>query len=176
MPKKTKKKITKRTIDKKFELVKILGPSFLMFLGVLVTSPYFLPVLMNQPQQNATIAKEGISWDDQVKLNTLGAEIEVDLGEYMNTTDSLKIRELDAKLTVLANEEAAIMKKYNPNYIPRWPHRYYEQDPIMGFVFLIWVGIIAFICYTSYLIIDFILEWKIRKYIENKYDIVEDSY
>lgn len=59
--------------------------------------------------------------EDRIEVNKLSAQINILADKYYKANESVEKQKLDAELRALAQEEAAIMRKYNPNYVPRWP-------------------------------------------------------
>jgi hypothetical protein len=62
-----------------------------------------------------------IPQDDLDRYNALSAQISDLSGRYYATTDPEERLLLDDILRRFADDEAEIMRKYNPAYLPRWP-------------------------------------------------------
>lgn len=62
-----------------------------------------------------------IPQEDLDRYNALSVQISYLSGQYYVTTDPEQRLLLDDMLLRLADDEAEIMQKYNPEYIPRWP-------------------------------------------------------
>jgi hypothetical protein len=95
-------------------------------------------------------------YEDQVRTNSLANQIDSLTILYLESNDSIEETKICANLSVLIKEESDIMKKYNPNYIPRTnpclahPTTIPTMPPPISSVSLIWLLFsILFITGTS---------------------------
>jgi hypothetical protein len=128
----TKKDIAQEEFDRKLKLLSIIVPVITCIISVII-APW---LLMYSAHSNQTVAVTPsptpgyqISKEDQLQLQIIQAKFPVALSYYNNKSDPIRSQEANRELTVLANEEAAIMRKYVPDWPPRWP---VNQTAAMG--------------------------------------------
>jgi hypothetical protein len=93
-----------------------------------------------------------MSPDDQSQDNYLLGQINLNVEKYFQTSDPIEKAKLDGELVGLANQEAGIMRKYNPNYIPRWPILPPSPPPPKIFPWSIAAIVIVILTISSYFI------------------------
>ncbi len=108
-----RKRITQKDFQRKIQVWTLLITLIVAVVGSLTA---ICIAYVNRPN-----AEYIMSHDDQLEVNKLSAQINLLLERYFATQDQTEKNKLDAELRVLAETEATIMRKYNPNYQPRWP-------------------------------------------------------
>ncbi len=111
MPK--KKRLTQKEFERKIQVWTIVITLIVSVIGSLtaITLAY-----LNRPNTEYIMAH-----DDQLEVNKLSAQISLLSARYFAAQDQTEKERLNAELDMIAKTEAAIMRKYNPNYQPRWP-------------------------------------------------------
>ncbi len=96
-----------------------VGIALISLLWAPIVGEYVKDTFFSEP----VIIRE-IDFEDQVKVNSLVYEINALNSLYTsqyanNSSDYINKTKICAELAALISEEAGIMKKYNPNYVPR---------------------------------------------------------
>ncbi len=138
MPK--KKHVPQKAFERKIEVWKTVIP----LIVALISSLTLVSIaLLNKPK-----TEYKMSPDDQLEVNRLSALINLLSEKYFEAKDQNEEERLDAELRVLAETEATIMRKYNPNYRSRWPLARWQSriglSAILISLALVAVGISAY--------------------------------
>jgi hypothetical protein len=154
MPK--KKRVTRIDSERKLEVWKaVVIPLIVAVLGSLTVIGV---AYLNQPK-----TEYKMSQDDQLEVNKLSAQINLLSEKYFEAKDQTEKERLDTELRVLAETEAAIMRKYNQNYLPRWPlaprRSFIRQHPAL----LISLALMLLAGISTHYALKRIWEWKRRR-------------
>ena len=109
------KRITEKDFQRKVQLWTIVVTLIVAVIGSLTAIGV---AYLNKPKTEYIMSP-----DDQLEVNKLSAQINLLAARYFAAPDQTERDKLDAELRVLAETEATIMRRYNPNYQPRWPLR-----------------------------------------------------
>jgi hypothetical protein len=113
-----KKRLSQKEFDKKLKVWTIVVPLITSVVGSLtaVGVAYISSIPKEGPKVEYRLAS-----DDAVEVNKLQAQISLLTSKYFQTNDEGEREKLEVQLRALADAEANVMRKYNPNYTPRWP-------------------------------------------------------
>ena len=151
-----RKQSNKKDFEKRIKVWTLLIPLITCFIGSFVTLG--ITYLSNRSKIEYKI--EG---NDQLEANKLAAQINLLCRKFFQTNDQDERERLNAELNVLAQAEATIMRKYNPNYRPRWPilieplpieprevleNSRYRQQPTFLIIYLLFTVFASIIAYT----------------------------
>jgi hypothetical protein len=109
-----RKQSNKKDFEKRIKVWTLLIPLITCFIGSFVTLG--ITYLSNRSKIEYKIEE-----NDQLEANKLAAQINLLCRKFFQTNNQDERERLNAELNVLAQEEATVMRKYNPNYRPRWP-------------------------------------------------------
>ena len=104
---------------------------------------------------------------EQSKLKGLSARIDTLGNRYIQTKNSIERKKLDVELTGLADTEASIMRKYDPNYESRWQKVTVSHSYLRSPIMILFIIILVVLVYFS-------RHFTIR-FLTKKYDIEHDS-
>lgn len=111
-----KKHITQKDFERKVQFWTIAVTLIVAVIGSLTAIGV---AYLNKPKTEYIMSP-----DDQLEVNKLSAQINLLSNRYFAAQGQTEREKLDAELRVLAESEATIMRRYNPNYRPRWPLHY----------------------------------------------------
>jgi hypothetical protein len=103
--------ISQTDFERKLRILSIVVP-----LIICIISSVFAPLATGFVNSLGKIPSEDLD-----RYNALSEQISYLSGQYYATTDPEQRLLLDDILRRLADDEAEIMQKYNPEYLPRWP-------------------------------------------------------
>lgn len=109
-----RKQSNKIDFEKRIKVWTLIIPLITCSIGSLVTLG--IAYLSNRSKIEYKIEE-----DDQLEANKLAAQINHLCRKFFQTNNQDEKERLNAELNVLAQAEATVMRKYNPNYRPRWP-------------------------------------------------------
>ena len=162
-----KKPLSKQEFDKKIKVWTILVPLITCLTGSATTVGVAAYLAKPSSSQNL------ISLEDRLEANKLSVEINDLAYRYHKSSDLVEKQRLDTELRTHADEDATIMRKYNPNYVPRWPQvPFASPSPAAGAEFerpfpwrlieLVVINVFVFYC------LNVIISARIRRKFEVK--------
>jgi hypothetical protein len=178
-----KKKLSQKQFDRKIKIWSaIISPILVALIGALTTiSVAYISSISRKQTQSAEVQYR-ITEKDSLDIEILSAQIDTLRKRYYITDDPIERDKLNVELTVIAQKEADIYRKYFLGYTPRWPP--YEpgggeayNDPIV-YYFFIFAAIIGILMLAPVL---FLLIWGamlairpvVRKTLRKRYEVVQ---
>jgi hypothetical protein len=109
-----RKQVSKKDFEKRIKMWTLLIPLITCFIGSFTTLG--VTYLSNRSKIEYKIEE-----NDQLEANKLSAQINHLCRKFFQTNNQDEKERFNVELSVLAEAEATVMRKYNPNYRPRWP-------------------------------------------------------
>jgi hypothetical protein len=117
----TKRRVSNRVFDRRIKIW-----SLVVQVIAAIIAGYVALLIAYYPSQLKVENK--ITMADQIAVNDLSDQIRSALFKYIESSNSNEKETLKNQLNVLSEQEAGIMRKYNPFYRPRSPY----QLPLEG--------------------------------------------
>jgi hypothetical protein len=151
-----KKPITQKGFERKIQFWTIAVTLIVAVIGSLTAIGV---AYLNRPKTEYIMSP-----DDQLEVNKLSAQINLLSRRYFAAQDRTEQEKLGSELRVLAETEATIMRRYNPNYRPRWPlpgpEDQFKSRPLMPYI-----GLTALLM----MMVGISAHYALRRILNNKY-------